>query len=404
MRARAAFSAGCAARAVATAATASGSARSAGATALGAALAVSIAVPAAAGAAVVLQDGHVDVAARIVDGALRMQVKDGTAGAGAVVWREPAETVLHARPASATTVPAGATMGFLGVPGAPLWLLPQVQRAGLLWPGWNTEQLPAADVAGTVRWTLTGVEGPGRFALFTTGTFGAVDKLFDSGDGLPDAREIPLGTHAHGNWAFSAEGLYRLSFELRARRPSGETMTDARTVAVTVGAVDPATGAPLGGGGDPGSGPGRGGDGSGGNGGGGGSGGSGGSGTPGGGARSGGAGGGKPGAGGGSRTDGRSRRAQRSRLKLVTSGPATARGRMLTVRLRIGTKARVRVTVRRSGRTVARAPIRLLAPSARVFRVRLNRNLTPGRYRVRVTARAGARSATQTVALRAVRR
>jgi len=361
-----------------------------------AALAVSTAAPAAAGAAVVLQDGHVDVAARMVGGALRMQVKDGTAGAGAVVWREPADTVLHARPASATTVPAGGAMSFLGAPGAPLWLLPQVQRAGLLWPGWNTEQLTPAEVAGPVRWTLTGVEGPGSFALFTTGAFGAVDTLFDSGDGLPDAREIPLGTHAHGNWAFGAEGRYLLSFELRARTPSGATLVDARTVTVTVGAVDPATGAPLGGAGSPGpGGGGSGGDGPG---------------APGGGSGpTGSAGGGQTGAGGGGSRPGRSGQddeatARRGRLQLVIRGAATLRGRMLRVPLRAGTRSRVRVTVRRRGRLVAGAPARSVGPGARVLRVRLDRGLLSGRYRVRLVARAGARSATRTVSLRVARR
>jgi putative ABC transporter-associated repeat protein len=368
-----------------------------------AALACSTAAPAAAGAAVVLEDGHVDVAARMVDGGLRLQIKDGTAGAGAVVWREPAETVLHARPASATTVPAGAALGFLGAPATPLWLLPQVQRAGLLWPGWNTEQLTSAEVVGTVRWTLTGVEGPGSFALFTTGTFGAVDTLFDTGDGLPDAREIPLGTHAHGNWAFGAEGLYRLAFELSARRPSGETMTDARTIAVTVGAVDPATGAPLGGGlpdpggggtggGDPGA-PGGGGSGSG--------------------SGSGGPGaGGQGGAGGGGSSDGDSRRGRRddakpvagALLRLPARGGVRLRGRRLHVRMQVAASSRVRVSVQRRGRVVARGPVRVVGPRARVLRVRLDRRLAPGAYRVRLAARAGAREATKTVALRVGRR
>jgi putative ABC transporter-associated repeat protein len=363
-----------------------------------AALALSPAVPAAAGAAVVLEDGHVDVAARLVDGGLRMQVKDGTAGAGAVVWREPADAVLHARPASATTVPAGAALSFLGAPGTPLWLLPQVQRAGLLWPGWNTEQLTSAEVAGPVRWTLTGVEGPGSFALFTTGTFGTVDTLFDTGDGLPDAREIPLGTHAHGNWAFGAEGLYRLAFELSARRPSGETMTDARTIAVTVGAVDPSTGAPLGGGlpdpgrggtggSDPGA-PGGGGPGPGGSGG------------------QGGSGGGDPSSDGGPRT-GRRDDAKPGRgallLRLATRGGVRLNGRRLELRMRVATRSRVRVTVHRRGRVVARGPVLVVGPRSRVLHVRLDRRLAPGAYRVRLTARAGARCAATTLALRVAR-
>src|SRR5687767_11174694 len=83
-------------------------------------------------AAVVLAEGHVDYAARFVDGSFQSQVKDGTQGT--VVWREPRDVVFHARPEARTSVPDDPRMRFLGAPGDPVWVLPQVQRAGLLWP------------------------------------------------------------------------------------------------------------------------------------------------------------------------------------------------------------------------------------------------------------------------------
>ncbi|MDW5598386.1 choice-of-anchor M domain-containing protein, partial [Conexibacter stalactiti] len=198
-----------------------------------------------AAAPTVLQDGHVDYGARFVGGVLRAQVKDGTAGSGAVVWRESSEVVFHVRPAARTTVPSAAAFAFLGAPGAPLWLLPQVQRQGVLWPGWNSEEIAAAQLTGPLSWSLDAVTGPGRFALFTAGSFGGVTKLFDSGDGLPDTVQVPAGTHAHGNWAFSAEGRYQLTFTTRAPLAPSGSASDTRTLTVTVGAVDPATGAPL---------------------------------------------------------------------------------------------------------------------------------------------------------------
>ncbi|MDO8201575.1 choice-of-anchor M domain-containing protein, partial [Conexibacter sp. CPCC 205762] len=220
--------------------------RAAALRAAAAGVAAALAGPGSAAAApVVLQDGHVDWGARLVDGALRVQVKDGTAGSGAVVWRDPADVVFHVRPAARTSVPAGAAFAFLGTPGAPLWLLPQVQRPGVLWPGWNTEEIAGGQVAGPLTWTLDAVDGPGRFALFSSGTFGGATTLFDSGDGLPDTTTVPAGTHAHGNWAFGAEGRYLLTLTTRAAlAPSGAT-SDTRQLLVTVGAVDPASGAPL---------------------------------------------------------------------------------------------------------------------------------------------------------------
>jgi putative ABC transporter-associated repeat protein len=195
-----------------------------------------------AAALTVLSDGHVDYAARLVDGQLQAVVKDGTAGPEHVVWRDPATVVFALGDNARTTIPTTPQLRFLGVPGAPVWLIPQVQQPGVLWAGWNTEELTAAQVAGPVRWTLAAVDGPGTVAVFQTGAFGDVDVVFDSADGLPDTREIPLGTHAHGTWTFSQPGRYRLTFTTAATAATGAPLADTRTLAVTVGPTTPRAG------------------------------------------------------------------------------------------------------------------------------------------------------------------
>ena len=107
----------------------------------------------------------------------------------------------------------------------------------MLWAGWNTEELTSAQVDGPVTWSLDSVDGPGDVTVFQTGVFGDADILFRSADGLPDARSIALGTHAHGNWAFGRPGAYRLTFTMSARLRSGETVRDTQTLPVTVGAA-----------------------------------------------------------------------------------------------------------------------------------------------------------------------
>ncbi|MFD0200862.1 MULTISPECIES: choice-of-anchor M domain-containing protein [Saccharothrix] len=191
---------------------------------------------------VTLERGHVDaVAPRLLPDGLHVQVKDGTA-TGVTTWREPADVEFRVTAAARTELPAQPALSFLGGAGKQIFLLPQTQSADLLWTGWNTEELRPADVAGPVTWTLTAVDGPGPFGLFTTGSFGAPQVIFNSTDGLPDTLSVPLGTHAHANWAFAEPGRYRLTFAVTATGANGATLTDTETLTFVVG---DGTGAPA---------------------------------------------------------------------------------------------------------------------------------------------------------------
>ncbi|MGC7102730.1 choice-of-anchor M domain-containing protein [Amycolatopsis lurida] len=189
---------------------------------------------------VVLDDGHVDaIAPRVLDGQLTTQVKDGTAGPDQVVWRDPGEVVLHAVPAAKNTIPSNNPgYAFLGPAGSPVWLIPQTQIPGIVWAGWNTEELGPATVSGDVTLSLSEVDGPGNVAVFLTGLSPTV--LFNAVDGLPDNLQVPLGTHAHANWGFTAEGVYRLTFTVTATLASGGQQSDTDTYTFAVGDVDAA--------------------------------------------------------------------------------------------------------------------------------------------------------------------
>src|SRR5688572_27739973 len=104
-----------------------------------AASALAIALPAAtAEARVTLADGHVDAgSARIVDGKLRTYVKDATKGTDRVVWRDPSTVVMHVVDRAKVKLPKG--MDFIGRAGQTVWMIPQVQKRGVVWVGWNTE-------------------------------------------------------------------------------------------------------------------------------------------------------------------------------------------------------------------------------------------------------------------------
>ena len=187
---------------------------------------------ATADAKVTLADGHVDVgSARIVDGKLRSYVKDATRGR--VVWRNPSTVVIRVVDKARVSLPSG--MSFIGRRGQTVWMIPQVQKRGIIWAGWNTEEIASRQIRGGVGWTLRKVSGPGRVVLFQTGSFGDEDVLFNSGRRMPQTYTIPPGVHAHGNWAFTRQGTYKLRFTMSIRTRSGRQQRVGATLTYRVG-------------------------------------------------------------------------------------------------------------------------------------------------------------------------
>ncbi|MFB6398478.1 choice-of-anchor M domain-containing protein [Polymorphospora lycopeni] len=181
--------------------------------------------PAAAAERVVLSRGHVDaVDVHYTGGQLQLKVHDGTVEPS--VERDPADVTFQVAPGAATTVPDDPRYAFLGTPGADVWVLPQTQDPDLLWPGWNTTELGTGVFAGNqVRLSLVDVAGPGAVTLFGVNAFGDPLVRFRSSDGLPDAIDVPVGTHAHASWAFTALGEYTLKFRADATLADGTALT-----------------------------------------------------------------------------------------------------------------------------------------------------------------------------------
>lgn len=199
--------------------------------ALLAALALTAALAAPAGA-VVLSNGHVDVGSAVVNnGKLRFLVKDDTGPR--LAWRDPDDVTIRVVGAAATRLPSG--MGFVGREGKRVWMIPQVQRRGVIWAGWNTEEVGPNEVKGGVNWILNGVTGPGRVVVFQTGSFGEHDVIFNTDRRMPQAFGVRPGVHAHGNWAFTAKGVYKMSFAMVARSEGGKRLGDRGTLTFRVG-------------------------------------------------------------------------------------------------------------------------------------------------------------------------
>lgn len=185
----------------------------------------------------VIADGHVDLGPRFVDGKWTIQLRDDTVDPA--VWRPLEEVVLQANSKTAVAVPADPAYSFLGKAGQKVWVIPQVQRAGVVWPGWNTQDAEVATrVDREVTWTLEGVEGPGVFTLFLNSDFGKPAPVFDSRKPFPQQTGVDVNTHVHGNWTFDAAGTYLLDITMTAKLTDGTTVTDRRPLRLYAGPGD----------------------------------------------------------------------------------------------------------------------------------------------------------------------
>jgi surface-anchored protein len=116
--------------------------------------------------------------------------------------------------ATPTARPAGAEWNFLGVAaGEPLYIFPSGGTPpSLPYTGWGTEN---GSLYGHgfnhVRITLTGMVAPagGNVSVFTTPDN---KPMFTAGGFPAGSMTLPLGFHDHYNMAFTAPGLYDLTF------------------------------------------------------------------------------------------------------------------------------------------------------------------------------------------------
>lgn len=187
---------------------------------------------------VVIAEGHVDLGPRFVDGKWTIQLRDDTGDP--VVWRPLENVVVQATDEAELSVPADPAYSFLGKAGQKVWVIPQVQQAGVVWPGWNTQDTEVATrVDREVTWSLNGVDGPGTFTLFLNSDFGKPAPVFDSRKPYPQETGIDVNTHVHGNWTFSTAGTYLLDISMTAKLTDGTTVTDHRPLRLHAGAGNP---------------------------------------------------------------------------------------------------------------------------------------------------------------------
>lgn len=189
----------------------------------------------AAGRAV-LETGHVDIGPRLRDGAWTVQIHDDHAVPS--VWREPADTVLRVRDTARQQVPADEAYAFLGeAPGTEVHVVPQTEKEGVVWIGWNTQDPGVLGaISRGVTMTLRGVQGPGNVTVFLqSGNLGAPQVLWSSAKPYPQPLWVETNTHTHANWVFGKPGSYLLAVDVTADLADGSTATASTVLRLAVG-------------------------------------------------------------------------------------------------------------------------------------------------------------------------
>ncbi|WP_237222849.1 TIGR03773 family transporter-associated surface protein [Rothia nasimurium] len=159
---------------------------------------------------------------------------------------DPAQTVFNLQDRAETRVSVPAGFDFLGADGSTIWLAPQTQVAGVLWPGWNTEGIRPGELAGdklTLELVKTKAPEGGAVEVFQSSPFGT-ERVFSSREKLPTLQQ-PVGSHVHANWAFTATGAYELTFRASATRADGTPVSTEQTYTFVVGQLPAELGGPT---------------------------------------------------------------------------------------------------------------------------------------------------------------
>jgi surface-anchored protein len=146
----------------------------------------------------------------------------------------PEQVTIRVGAQTQTTRPSAPQLdAALGVAaGEPVWVLPELLDDALalntLWLSPEVEEDaydqfddPDNDpLTGNVLWTLEGVSGPGELALWIadpSDPFGGIELWMGSADGIDgdDAVELFAGDR-HNSWAFTAPGVYEVTFGFEA--------------------------------------------------------------------------------------------------------------------------------------------------------------------------------------------
>jgi surface-anchored protein len=167
---------------------------------------------------VVLTEGHADAfQLKLEQGRLVLYFHDDTGSEPRSL--DPRDVLMVVVPSARVTLPDSAAFRFLGNPGEGVWIMPQTQEPGILWPGLTTQDLDGQWEGAQIQLRLTAMNAPpgGSFFLYEINVMVEPRHLWRSDNLAASSFTVPLNTHAHMNWAFTQPGMYTLVVEACGR-------------------------------------------------------------------------------------------------------------------------------------------------------------------------------------------
>ena len=154
---------------------------------------------------------------------------------------DPDELFTRAPDSTVLGRPAGSSWDFVGnVAGEDVWILPASEQSGVPFLGFAAEEVGlASEWNGPITFTVDSMVAPagGEFSIWQIDTFGSVVPLAASFDGFDssDAVIAPIGSHAHFNLGFTAEGVYEIDITASGERVGTGVVADTATFFFAVG-------------------------------------------------------------------------------------------------------------------------------------------------------------------------
>ena len=185
----------------------------------------------------VIRQGHVDMGPKMVDGRWQLMLRDDQAEP---VWRYPSDVVFAVSEEARLPKPDDPRYEFVdAAAGHEVYVVPQTEAEGIVWPGWSTQDPAVQEVLGTgAHLTLEGVEGPGQMTLYLeNGDFSAPQLLWDSSVEREQDIWVPTNTHTHANWVFTEPGAYAVTVRAHATLRDGTEVSDTEKLLFAVGSA-----------------------------------------------------------------------------------------------------------------------------------------------------------------------